>query len=88
MEDKTETLRIVVRESMSADLIDRLVADIVAVTERLMASEPVDVAALQTGPTSIARQRMLSRHSHVGKEKGSKGGNKTHHWKGIHRGVC
>ncbi|QSS50884.1 glutamate decarboxylase [Histoplasma capsulatum var. duboisii H88] len=88
VEDKTETLRIVVRESMSADLIDRLVADIVAVTERLMTSEPVDVAALQTGPTSIARRRMLSRHSHVGKEKGSKGGNKTHHSKGIHRGVC
>lgn len=73
---------------MSADLIDRLVADIVAVTERLMATEPVDMAAFQTGPTSVARRRMLSKQDHAGKEKGLKGGAKRHGHKGIHRGVC
>ncbi|KAL2387970.1 hypothetical protein RJ035_003740 [Blastomyces gilchristii] len=87
-EDKTEILRIVVRESMSADLIDRLVADIVAVTERLMATEPMDMAAFQTGPTSVARRRMISRHGHAEKETGLKWKGKKHHHKGIHRGVC
>ncbi|KAK2732346.1 hypothetical protein FQN55_004250 [Onygenales sp. PD_40] len=57
-EDKIEILRIVVRESMSADLIDRLVADTVAIIEKLMATEAVDLAGLQTGPTSLARRRM------------------------------
>ncbi|OJD15061.1 glutamate decarboxylase [Emergomyces pasteurianus Ep9510] len=88
VEDKTEILRIVVRESMSADLIDRLIADIVAITERLMVAEPVDVAALQTGPTSVARRRMLSRQGHSAKEKAPKRGVRKHNHKGIHRGVC
>ncbi|OAX77334.1 glutamate decarboxylase [Emergomyces africanus] len=88
-EDKTEILRVVVRESMSADLIDRLIADIVAITEKLMVTEPMDMAALQTGPTSVARRRMMSkRPGNSGKEKGSKRGVQKHHHKGVHRGVC
>lgn len=69
---------------MSADLIERLISDIVAVTERLMASDPVDLGQLQTGPTSLER-------SHGG-EKRQEG----HGWKlrihpmakGIHKSVC
>ncbi|EEH33433.1 glutamate decarboxylase [Paracoccidioides lutzii Pb01] len=79
--DKTEILRIVVRESMSADLIDRLVADTVAITEKLM-EKPVDIAALHTGSTSIAR-----RHMAANGERGAKGTRK-HHPDGIHRSVC
>ncbi|PGH04200.1 glutamate decarboxylase [Helicocarpus griseus UAMH5409] len=86
-EDQTEILRVVVRESMSADLIDRLVADTVAVTERLMAAEPVNMAALQTGPTSLARRRMLSKEEHPKKQKAHEE-TKKHQPKGIHQHVC
>ncbi|PGH13368.1 glutamate decarboxylase [Polytolypa hystricis UAMH7299] len=84
-EEKTKILRVVVRESMAADLIDRLVADVVAITERLMTTEPVDLAALQTGPTSIERrqdQRKLRGHETLGQVL------KKHASKGIHRSVC
>ena len=37
-EDKTEILRVVVRESMSMDLLDRLIADICLVTQNLIVS--------------------------------------------------
>jgi glutamate decarboxylase len=47
-EADTEILRVVVRVSMSFDLLDRLVTDIVQVTETLMAREDeVDLAVLQ-----------------------------------------
>ena len=62
-EEQTEILRVVVRESMAADLIDRLIGDIVAVTEKLMESEPVDLGALHTGPTSVERRRAQPRYN-------------------------
>ncbi|KAL9029886.1 MAG: hypothetical protein Q9196_001930, partial [Gyalolechia fulgens] len=43
----TEILRVVVRESMSLDLLDRLITDIIAVTEQLMNTDAVDLAAFQ-----------------------------------------
>lgn len=39
-EEKTEILRVVVRESLSLDMIDRLVTDICAVMEQLMVQCP------------------------------------------------
>jgi len=38
MKKKTEILRIVVRESMNADLIERVTLDILSITEQLMAT--------------------------------------------------
>lgn len=90
-EDKTEILRVVVRESMPAGIIDKLIADIVAITERLMESEPVDLAALQTGPSGLERRG-------IGKEKRPHRRRVTKPKKearpsqpmskGIHRAVC
>ncbi|KAJ9245236.1 putative glutamate decarboxylase [Paecilomyces variotii] len=82
--DNIEILRIVVRESMSADLVDRLISDIVAVTERLMESDAVDLAQLQTGPTSLERsgdgkKRQKSHERKPGKHPMAKG---------IHKSVC
>lgn len=39
----TEILRVVIRESMSADLLDRLIGDILSTTETLMESDVVDI---------------------------------------------
>lgn len=45
-EDKTEILRVVVRENISVELIEKLVEDICQVTEGLIESGDVDVAKL------------------------------------------
>jgi glutamate decarboxylase len=45
-EDQTEILRVVIRESMSLDLLDRLVTDIIQVTETLMKEDAVDLSIL------------------------------------------
>ncbi|KAL1960484.1 hypothetical protein VTO42DRAFT_7783 [Malbranchea cinnamomea] len=88
-EEKTEILRIVVRESMAADLIDRLIIDIVAVTERLIASEPVDLAALQTGPTNLERRRAQPRYRSTHGKRVSEPTKEAHPMsKGVHRSVC
>lgn len=55
-EKTTEILRIVVRESMSLNLLDRLITDIIAVTEQLMDADPMDSSAFRPGATSIERQ--------------------------------
>jgi hypothetical protein len=44
--DKTEILRVVVRESLSGDLIRKLIADIFEVTERLLDGDGPSVAML------------------------------------------
>ncbi|KAM5456007.1 glutamate decarboxylase gad1 [Microsporum canis] len=91
-EQETEIMRVVVRESMAADLIDKLVADIIAITERLMKSDPVDLSALQTGPTSLERRRVKKKnHPHkVSKRSNGKNGKSAGHpmKSGIHRSVC
>lgn len=46
-EEKTEILRIVVRESMTLNLLDRLINDIIVVTEGVMKSEDIDLSAWQ-----------------------------------------
>lgn len=79
----------VIRESMHADLVDRLITDIVAVTERLMDSDPVDLSALQTGPTSIEQMRGRAKHAEDQKHEGQKSKfPKRLMTGGIHRGVC
>ncbi|EFE31391.1 uncharacterized protein ARB_01787 [Trichophyton benhamiae CBS 112371] len=91
-EQDTEILRVVVRESMAADLIDKLVADIAAVTERLMKSDPVDLSALQTGPTNLERRRVRNRehpHKVTKRPSGKKEKTAGHPMRsGIHRSVC
>lgn len=79
----------VVRESMSADLLERLIADIVAVTERLVESDPVDLSGLQT---HVHRTRIERRRDHAEKH-GQQAHDQPPHWmakmgEGIHRTVC
>ncbi|CAD6580332.1 MAG: hypothetical protein ASARMPREDX12_009527 [Alectoria sarmentosa] len=82
-EDKTEILRVVVRESMSLDLLDRLITDIIAVTEQLMSSDPMDLSAFQPGATTIEKQYQSKGFDHANKHKAQRPMSK-----GVHRTVC
>ncbi|KAI1487317.1 pyridoxal phosphate-dependent transferase [Biscogniauxia mediterranea] len=46
-EDKTEILRVVVRENMSFDILDRLISDLVSVTQTLIDNDKVDLTILK-----------------------------------------
>ncbi|AEO54783.1 glutamate decarboxylase [Thermothelomyces thermophilus ATCC 42464] len=85
-EDGTEILRVVVRVSMSFDLLDRLVTDIVQVTETLMERDEVDLSVLpaqHVGPRPRVKKREGERLKDVGREAGKK-----RMTGGIHRSVC
>jgi glutamate decarboxylase len=83
-EEKTEILRVVVRESLSLDMIDRLVADICGVTEMLMNTDAVDLAAFQPGlAPSIEKQ-----HANKGLRKEHKHKAQRPTTDGVYRTVC
>jgi len=80
-EDKMEILRVVVRESMSMDLLDRLIADICEVTENLMNSDRIDLGVFG-GSTKGSTEAEHSRQ--VGKKEEADNPMEN----GIHRSVC
>ncbi|RMZ74377.1 glutamate decarboxylase [Pyrenophora seminiperda CCB06] len=83
-EEKTEILRVVVRESLSLDMIDRLVTDICGVTEMLMKTDAVDLAAFQPGASpSIEKQ-----HANKGLKKEHKHKAQRPSSDGVYRAVC
>lgn len=86
-EDKIEILRVVVRETMSFDLLDRLISDLVTVTQTLMENDAVDLDILQgskaPGMTNPVKDHDRKKHPHHGtKHKGPRLAD------GIHRAVC
>ena len=85
-EQKTEILRVVVRESMSADLLERLISDTVAVTERLVDSDPVDLSSLQSNHHGINQHSRSQVHGqqdhHAPASRMKKMG------EGVHKTVC
>ena len=83
-EEKIEILRVVVRESMSRDLLDRLITDIFQVTETLMETDATDLQAYQpSAPTSIEKKVASKGHDHKNKHKASRPMSE-----GVHRSVC
>ncbi|KAL9070337.1 MAG: hypothetical protein Q9157_005847 [Trypethelium eluteriae] len=82
-EEKTEILRVVVRESMSIDLLDRLIADICAATETLINSDEIDLAAWQPFSNSVEKT-----HSSAGQKSHNKHKAKRPMSHGVHRSVC
>ena len=84
-EEKTEILRVVVRESMSMDLLDRLITDIVGVTQDLMDSDAFDLAALQGATPHIEKSHGSSG---VDAKERHKKGSKRPMKHGVHRAVC
>ena len=68
---------------MSLDLLDRLITDIIAITEQLMNSDPVDLAPFQPGATSLEKQYQSKGHDHQRKHLAERPMKK-----GVHRTVC
>ena len=64
-----EILRVVVRESMSADLLDMLIADILSTTETLMASDQADLDAFARPQAPRIEKYVASMGTHSWKEK-------------------
>lgn len=93
--DKLEILRVVVRETMSFDLLEKLVTDIVAVTETLMEKDEIDLDtlrdnhAVQRGPVTQGDREKKEKEKREGK---SAAGKRHHHVRrmagGIHHSVC
>ena len=83
--DKIEILRVVVRESMSLDLLDRLITDIIAVTEQLMNSDAIDLSPFHPGASAIGR---VEKQFSQGLGKGEKHLARRPMSKGVHRTVC
>jgi glutamate decarboxylase len=85
-EEKTEILRIVVRESMSFDLLDRLITDICAVTTRVIEASPGDLACVQGGHDTTAEKQISSQGKQA--EEGLGKGGERPMSDGVHRAVC
>lgn len=62
----------VVRQTLSLDMIDRLVTDIIGVTEQLMKTDAVDLAAFQPSTPRVEKQYAKT----------------TSHKRGVYRAVC
>ena len=83
-EESVEILRIVVRESMSRDLLDRLIADIYEVTEALMKMERSELLTWQPGqPTSLEKKYGSTGLTHEDRHLAARPMSD-----GVHRTVC
>jgi glutamate decarboxylase len=90
-EQETDILRIVVRESMSFDLLDRLVQDLIQVTQSLMESGVEDLSFVRkrtgtwTKPQKGGKMFNALKEGDEGKEEGK---GKKLMAEGVHRSVC
>lgn len=75
----------VVRETMSLDLLDRLISDIFAVTESVMASDEIDLKVWQPfqNKNNVERE-----HGSAGAGAHEKEKHKRGMGEGVHRTVC
>ncbi|KAI9763873.1 MAG: hypothetical protein M1840_009057 [Geoglossum simile] len=80
-EQSTEILRIVVRESMSIDLLDRLISDIISVTQELIDSVTNEGKFLEPDRSSLEKE-------HASKAGHYKSRGKYPMEEGVHRSVC
>lgn len=87
-EQETEILRVVVRESMSFDLLERLVTDIVQVTQTMMDHDEIDLSIMHQ---QKQRRRVVQEKAEDSEKKEHKhkaGKNFKRMSEGIHRSVC
>jgi glutamate decarboxylase len=86
-EEKIEILRVVVRESMSFDLLDRLITDICQTTQNLIESDAQDLGILQMHKDTTVEKVHSSKGVHADKSGQGKIG-KSPMTQGVHRTVC
>lgn len=84
-EDDTEILRVVIRESMSFDLLDKLITDLVLVTEHLMEDDQIDLSVLTKLSVLKKLRRPLTEERKKPKEKAPE---EKRMADGIHSSVC
>lgn len=84
-EESTEILRVVVRESMSLDLLDRLITDLISTTQTLMESDVFDLSALQ--PVTPTVEKTHASKGVDAKHRAKHGSKRPMHH-GVHRAVC
>jgi glutamate decarboxylase len=84
-EEGTKILRVVVRETMSMDLLDRLITDIFSVTEGVMNSDEMDLEAWQPFQEKTNAE---STHGSLGAKPHETHKHKRPMSKGVHRTVC
>lgn len=71
---------------MSLDLLDRLISDIVSVTQTLMSTDASDLSAMQPSAAGNVEKDHMSlgkRHEHRAKH-----GSRRPMSEGVHRSVC
>jgi glutamate decarboxylase len=86
--ENIEILRVVVRESLSFDLLDRLITDICQTTQNLIDSDAQDLSILRANKdTSMEKVNASKGESRDGKSAHAKIG-KHPPKKGVHRSVC
>lgn len=78
-------MRVVVRESMSLDLLDRLVSDILAVTESMTSIDTVDLATWQPFHPSVEKKHGSAG---IGAKERESGESEAPMEQGVHRSVC
>ncbi|KAF2636544.1 glutamate decarboxylase [Massarina eburnea CBS 473.64] len=81
-EEKTEILRVVVRQTLSLDMIDRLITDICQVTESVLKSDTKDIALHQPSH-SVEKE-----HASHGLKANNKHNARRPMHEGVHRSVC
>ncbi|EGY19803.1 Glutamate decarboxylase like protein [Verticillium longisporum] len=86
-EEKTEILRVVVRENMTFDLLELLLTDIVTVTETLIEDDKVDLSSLKRHHIGHGR-RPVTKQDHERHKRRLEGHGKKRPQDGIHRTVC
>ncbi|EON99624.1 putative glutamate decarboxylase protein [Phaeoacremonium minimum UCRPA7] len=94
-EDHTEILRVVIRESMSFDLLDRLISDICQVTQTLMDNDEVDLSVLHKNKRKVLlKSEQEAKKGDADKKRSGErgkeiiGGETKKMAEGIHRSVC
>lgn len=87
-EEKIEILRVVVRESMSFDLLDRLITDLCAVTSTLIESDPSDLCFVQGSSNTTAEKHFSMKAKETTAGLGHGHGGERPMTEGVHRSVC
>jgi len=87
-EENIEILRVVVRESMSFDLLDRLITDICQTTQNLIESDSQDLSILSISKDNSAEKALSSTGTHRGAKSTHAKTGKHPMTKGVHRTVC
>jgi glutamate decarboxylase len=87
-EDKTEILRVVIRESMSFDLLDRLISDICEVTQTLLENDQIDLSVLQKQKRKVELKGDKEKRASEAALRKEVGKQATKMADGIHRSVC